>query len=669
MNSSGHPFGPGPTATISENSPRADVWRTIFGGLTAPIKSAVPQRCEIARSVSLVYWLDIGRIDSEMMDRLVAHAQAQSAGVVPHEQVRLVLVAEGMPIHYDDVSTITDEHPETIVAGLEAEIAKATASLRKEAEHGGIRAKLDMRPTLEIDRLMDPLQRKAEEHAKRVPSANEFYETPMGIRHAALDAMFVNIADRMDAQAGFAPTSKVQTVDKPYKQPRLILTVAGAPPNSTLAALIGQHVGSHAFSPMMVNTPNGPEPIKHDPERTRADVLRIRDEGLRAIQEDFAETYAIPEGASIGDVAIPAGNMTAQQIAEMIGGEVIDAQTIRGPSLAIASAPGRIVFAANDLASDSLAHAASDFASIEQDISSELSSGDGLPPALCSCLTDGTLRGPFCQRIYVVESMVRGEDDVNRRRKHGGPARCPRPCSECRDGAHHFCEVDIQPVFALTDSDDGFDEEELEEVQTLRKHPAHLAGCESWYECRHCDAWMEASDDDDMDADDAPMNECDECGEDYAECDCDPDSDDYGPDSDEFDDDEDDCDDEEESSHNEPDPHPNTQDVSSMVPSNDRQSRLLDVGPPARPVAVPRWASELARDLLHAARFLGLVAVRVPNNVQFQWAHVIADWPNEVQASVHAWLNTPQDAAHTAKDNVPTAVRALVDQANAGGES
>lgn len=55
--------------------------------------------------------------------------------------------------------------------------------------------------------------------------------------------------------------------------------------------------------------------------------------------------------------------------------------------------------------------------------------------------------------------------------------------------------------------------------------------------------------------------------------------------------------------------------------------------------------------------------------MQAQWAPVIAEWPNDVQASVHAWLNTPQDAAQGAKNSVPTAVRALVDQANAGGES
>lgn len=459
MNSSGHPFGPGPVATISEKSPRADKWRTIFGGLAAPIKSAVPQRCEIARSVSLVYWLDIGRIDSETMDRLVAHAQAQSAGVVPHEQVRLLLVAEGMPIHYDEVSIITDEHPETIIAGIEAEIEKAT---------------------------------------------------------------------QMDARAG-SSTSKESDTWAEY-------------------------------------------------EREFAERNRMFNDHVKTIAEaDKARSFE-------------------ENVNEL------------------------------------------------PNIHHELSTGDGLPPTLCSCLTDGTPRGPHC--VHARAWALRQDDGMQRVRKHGGAHTCPRACIECVGSAHHFCEVDTQPVFALDMSDEelaDLDEDEREEIAMLRKHPAHLAGCEAWYECRHCDAWIEASDDD------------------------------YGLDSDDFDDDDadEDCDDEEDSSRNEPDPHPGSQDVSSMIPSNDAQQALfVMLEPPARRSSIPRWASELARDLLNTTRFLGLIAVRVPTNVQFQWAPVIADWPTEVQASVHAWLNTPQESAQAAKDNVPTAVRALVDQANGtdGGE-
>lgn len=32
-------------------------------------------------------------------------------------------------------------------------------------------------------------------------------------------------------------------------------------------------------------------------------------------------------------------------------------------------------------------------------------------------------------------------------------------------------------------------------------HPAALAGCKVWLECKHCDAWVEDADDDEEDDD------------------------------------------------------------------------------------------------------------------------------------------------------------------------
>jgi hypothetical protein len=236
---------------------------------------------------------------------------------------------------------------------------------------------------------------------------------------------------------------------------------------------------------------------------------------------------------------------------------------------------------------------------------------------------------------------------MQRVRKHGGAFSCPRRCGECPDGAHHFCEIDMQPVFALDMSESDFaelDEDAQEEVTALRAHPAHLAGCESWYECRHCDAWIEASDDDDMEDDS-------------------PDSDDE-PDSDDYDDEDD------EDWDDEPDSEPLSDGVPLAVamrgvlidpPTNDdRTEEQQDV----RSVSIPSWARDLARTVLFHARFLNWANTRVPNSIVDQWATVIAHWPADVSLKTRTWIfNEP-----SSRENAPAAVRALVDQAN-GGES
>lgn len=111
---------------------------------------------------------------------------------------------------------------------------------------------------------------------------------------------------------------------------------------------------------------------------------------------------------------------------------------------------------------------------------------------VCACVTTGSPLGPFCLRSCALRFSIHTPA-----RKHGGSPKCPRACGECNDGAHHF--TDLQPLFNLEDELD--DEEDREEQARLREHPAALAGCEMWYECKHCPAWMEASEEDD-DADD-----------------------------------------------------------------------------------------------------------------------------------------------------------------------
>ena len=55
-----------------------------------------------------------------------------------------------------------------------------------------------------------------------------------------------------------------------------------------------------------------------------------------------------------------------------------------------------------------------------------------------------------------------------------GPENCPRRCSECPEGKHHWLEQFPNP-------DDEDDE--------LRDHPATVAGLVAFCVCKHCDAW------------------------------------------------------------------------------------------------------------------------------------------------------------------------------------
>ena len=119
-----HPFGPGPIATIREDSDRADTWREILGGLTAPIKTAVPFVCVLPGvGQALVYDIDTARLDDTVIGRLVDFAQTTFAPNRERDEIREDITRRfGFPIHADDVSTVTNEHPEAIVAGLDEQL-------------------------------------------------------------------------------------------------------------------------------------------------------------------------------------------------------------------------------------------------------------------------------------------------------------------------------------------------------------------------------------------------------------------------------------------------------------------------------------------------------------------------------------------------------------------
>lgn len=113
---------------------------------------------------------------------------------------------------------------------------------------------------------------------------------------------------------------------------------------------------------------------------------------------------------------------------------------------------------------------------------------DHPPEPLCAC-TPGAPLGPLCARAAG--------------RKHGGAPTCPRPCSECKDGAHHFTDIgtnssmDDEEIFG-----EHYDPEYVAEMRANQSHPAAQAGCRVWHECYHCGAWME------FDADTEPPALC-----------------------------------------------------------------------------------------------------------------------------------------------------------------
>lgn len=141
------------------------------------------------------------------------------------------------------------------------------------------------------------------------------------------------------------------------------------------------------------------------------------------------------------------------------------------------------------------------------------------PEPICTC-TPGEPLGPNCERAAG--------------RKHGGKPRCPRPCSECSDGAHHF--TDIGTVVAFDDDEVAGDSPEtIAENKRNQEHPAAQAGIRVWYECYHCGAWVEFDagddgddEDEDDEDDDCPDSQdwCDDCDNFLDECKCTDDEDD-----------------------------------------------------------------------------------------------------------------------------------------------
>lgn len=62
--------------------------------------------------------------------------------------------------------------------------------------------------------------------------------------------------------------------------------------------------------------------------------------------------------------------------------------------------------------------------------------------------------------------------------RRGGPRECPMSCDECGENGHHFGAG----LCGDSDSDP--------------EHAAAICGVKFWVNCKHCDAWIELTDDD-----------------------------------------------------------------------------------------------------------------------------------------------------------------------------
>lgn len=76
-------------ATILPSSPRAAVWREVFGSETVPILSPLPQTAQTPRGDAEFYRLDVARLSDEQRKRVVSHL-CQKWQLRHEEVVRLV---------------------------------------------------------------------------------------------------------------------------------------------------------------------------------------------------------------------------------------------------------------------------------------------------------------------------------------------------------------------------------------------------------------------------------------------------------------------------------------------------------------------------------------------------------------------------------------------------
>ena len=98
------------TATISEKSERAEMWLSILGARTIPIRSPIPTKANLpGKPGASIYEMDIESLTGEQREKLIDHL-AKRFGV-PRAEVAHDLDEIGCPILAEDI-IVTIQNPQ-----------------------------------------------------------------------------------------------------------------------------------------------------------------------------------------------------------------------------------------------------------------------------------------------------------------------------------------------------------------------------------------------------------------------------------------------------------------------------------------------------------------------------------------------------------------------------
>ena len=90
------------TASIRKESPRAQMWEYVFGGLTVPITTPVPIKADLPGKPNVsIFMLDIGKLNDSEKERLAEVLSKNFS--IPIEEMREEIPKQGVPILSDDV--------------------------------------------------------------------------------------------------------------------------------------------------------------------------------------------------------------------------------------------------------------------------------------------------------------------------------------------------------------------------------------------------------------------------------------------------------------------------------------------------------------------------------------------------------------------------------------
>ena len=91
---------------LRAESPRAEAWRRVFGGLDVPILSPIPAQVDLPIGRRRCFFLRVDALDQGQRERLIHHI-ATTFGVPADEAARDVY-RDGVPLLEDDVSVTAD---------------------------------------------------------------------------------------------------------------------------------------------------------------------------------------------------------------------------------------------------------------------------------------------------------------------------------------------------------------------------------------------------------------------------------------------------------------------------------------------------------------------------------------------------------------------------------